>query len=1520
MPRQTSRTACRWICAVAIVCLQHSAVAQNVLTTYAGTDWVFTGNGKSAANAPFSAMESVALDSSGRVVFADPGNAVVVRLESNGSVTVLAGNGLQRFSGDGGAAVNAALNTPLDAAYDAKGNLYIADFGNNRIRMLAPDGTIKTVAGSGGYGFTGDGGPAVNATMYSPTRIAVDAAGNIYFNDSGNGRIRKVSVDGTMSTFAGNGTYGYSGDGNLAPLASFTAVEGLAADNAGNLYFSDFFNNRIRKVDLKGVITTIAGDGQARFTGDGGPAAQASLNGPTGVFVDSGSNIYVSDADNFRIRKIDSRGTITTIAGTGKTGFSGDGGPALQATFAALFGLSVDSKGNIVVADRDNHRVRTISAQGNVSSIAGNGTFRFFSNGTPALNAFLYDPSGVSIDNKGNVYIADTDNNRIRIISAGGVVSSFAGNGTAEYSGDNGQAAVAGVAGPLSVTPDNNGNVYITDTQNSCIRKVTSAGVITTVAGMCSFYGYSGDGGLAVKALLDTPQQVAVDSAGNLYISDWYYNVIRKVTTDGRISTIAGSGVAAFHGDGGPAAAASLSGPSGILLLNGKLYIADCFNSRIRAINLTDNTITTVAGGGSQAVDTTGKPAAQVILNRPLGLAADAMGNIYFSDGFTNQILKLSSAGAVSVVAGTGKTGFSGDGGPPPQGTFNYPYGMAVDANGNLLIADASNSRVRVILTAPPTVQAAPATLSFSATSGGALSDSQSISIASSVSGLIFSVSTSDSWLKTATTGGTLPGSIQAFADPTNLQPGSYRGTITISATGASPTLVTVNLSVGSGVPPKLETGISTVSFAFASGSTASSQNVALSNTGGGTLNFTASVTAVTGGNWLTVAPSQGQVNAIAPLSITLSADPGVLKSGTYSALLNIQSDSGQSLTIPVSMGISSAAQTLLLSQAGMKFSVVAGGGQASAQRLSIANGGSGTLKWTAQTSVLATTLMDPLSGAQSDGTGWLSMTPTSGSSIGGAVDTPHSDVSVNATGLAPGEYFGKIQVSAPGAANNPQLLAVVLDVLPSGTDPGPDVQPSGLIFTGVSGSSPGSQNVAILNPSSQSTGFAVGKVTLDGQNWLVQAPSNGAATPGQSGQVVVQPDFTNLPPGIYNGVLTFAFGQGTVRTVSVLSIVTAATTTTSRLQSLSRVSPEAGSCSSPALEIQFQSPARNFVAVIGQPTNVQVQIVDDCGNQIGPSNPKAATVQAVFSNKDADLSLTHTGNGVWTGTWRPVKTQSGQATISVTAFNSTGQVYQSGQAKQTGTLIASQTPAVTSGGVQNGASFVLGAPIAPGSLITMKGVNLADGDPLTSDQPLPTLLNGTQVVMGSDLLHLLYSATGQVNVQVPYDIPVNTQFQVLVQRDAMLSVPEQLAVADAQPGVFTTDASGSGAGVIFRSDMVTLAQPASCNVPGPLTCAPATAGEAIRIYCTGLGIVTPAIDAGVPPVAPLPTTVNAVTVTIGGLDAPVTSSTLAPGQPGAYIVTATVPNGVSGDTLPVLVTVAGQTSPVVSMSVQAAQ
>lgn len=331
---------------------------------------------------------------------------------------------------------------------------------------------ITTVAGNGTAGYSGDNAPADLAKLDHPFSIAIDQQGNYYIADRGNNRIRKVS-SGIISSIAGIGSPGFSGDNGPATAASLSDPTGVAIDNSGNVYIADRGNNRIRKIDNSGTITTIAGNGNAGFSGDNGQAAQAELNQPRGVAVDGNGNIYIADQTNQRVRKIAS-GTITTIAGMGTQGFGGDNGPAVMALLNNPAGICVDQVGNIYIGDVDNERVRKIDNSGNISTIAGNGSIGFSGDNGPATQASLNEPLNLAVDNNGNIFIADGYNERVRRIDAGGTITTLAGTGTAGYTGDGGPASMALLNHPYCVALGPSNDLLIADYNNSVIRRVTN--------------------------------------------------------------------------------------------------------------------------------------------------------------------------------------------------------------------------------------------------------------------------------------------------------------------------------------------------------------------------------------------------------------------------------------------------------------------------------------------------------------------------------------------------------------------------------------------------------------------------------------------------------------------------------------------------------------------------------------------------------------------------------------------------------------------------------------------------------------------------------------------------------------------------------------------------------------------------------------------------------------------------------------------------------------------------------------
>jgi sugar lactone lactonase YvrE len=332
-------------------------------------------------------------------------------------INTIAGNGTSGYSGDGGLATAAQLSSMSGVAIDVDGNLFLAEYNNNTIRKVDHSGIITTVAGTGTTGYSGDGGPATAAEVNRPKAVAVDNAGNFYISEDDNNRIRKINSAGIISTIAGNGAATFSGDGGPATSASLNAPAGIAIDASGNIYIADYNNNRVRKVSTSGIISTVAGTGTAGYSGDGGQATAAQLHFPVSVVVDATGNIFIADMYNACIRKVDSKGLITTIAGTGTAGYSGDGASAIHAQLSNPSALALDSYGTLYVADYDNNRIRKISTDNIITTITGNGTPGFTGDGGPASGAEVNLPTGVALSSAGEIYIGDSGNNRVRKIS-----------------------------------------------------------------------------------------------------------------------------------------------------------------------------------------------------------------------------------------------------------------------------------------------------------------------------------------------------------------------------------------------------------------------------------------------------------------------------------------------------------------------------------------------------------------------------------------------------------------------------------------------------------------------------------------------------------------------------------------------------------------------------------------------------------------------------------------------------------------------------------------------------------------------------------------------------------------------------------------------------------------------------------------------------------------------------------------------------------------------------------------------
>ena len=604
----------------------------------------------------------------------DDGNAPPLSLE------LLAGD-IGGFGSVDGAGREARFWSPHGVTVDAAGNLYISDQNNQTIRRITAAGAVTTLAGTPHRSGSADGTGA-EARFSSPDGLVVDSGGNLYVADQLNHTIRKVTAGGVVTTVAGLAGVPGSTDGAGA-LARFNTPTGLALDTAGNLYIADRENHTIRRMTAAGVVSTLAGVASMEGSADG-PAAKAHFFSPSGVAVDGTGNVYVGELNNAAVRKISASGMVTTLAGDAEQPGSVDGVGDV-ARFSSVLGLAVDAAGNVIVTDEGNDTIRKISPAGIVTTLAGMPGMWDSSDGVGAAARFG-GPAGLAIAPNGSVYVADRANHTIRQVTAAGVVTTLAGTAS-KRGAANGTGADARFSDPTFIASDAEGNVYVADTTGYTIRKVTMNGIVTTLAGGT----FGTEDGTGAEASFWGPSGVAVDATGNVYVTDAH--AIRKVTAAGAVTTLAGGARVGGSGDGA-GTQATFNSPLGVAVdLAGDLHIADSGNPTIRKIS-SAGVVTTVAGA-AKVPGTADGSGADARFNFPLGLAASGGGNVFVTD-LNATIRKVSPAGAVTTLAGTADRQGSADG-TGPEARFDLPAGVAVDSAGNLYVADLYNATIRRI-------------------------------------------------------------------------------------------------------------------------------------------------------------------------------------------------------------------------------------------------------------------------------------------------------------------------------------------------------------------------------------------------------------------------------------------------------------------------------------------------------------------------------------------------------------------------------------------------------------------------------------------------------------------------------------------------------------------------------------------------------------------------------------------------------------------------------------------------------
>ncbi|MBI4464732.1 MAG: hypothetical protein HY647_08530, partial [Acidobacteria bacterium] len=888
---------------------------------------------------------------------------------------------------------------------------------------------------------------------------------------------------------------------------------------------------------------------------------------------------------------------------------------------------------------------------------------------------------------------------------------------------------------------DSAGNIYISDWFNHCIRRVDTAGIIRTVAGMCTQEGYSGDGGPATQALLSYPMGLALDRNGNLLIADNGNSVVRQlVVTTGIIERVAGQGrVWGYSGDGGPPLEAELGAPAGV--------------------------------------------------------AGDQQGNIYITDE-GNDVVRVVRGNTINTFAGVGSSGFAGDGDLASFAFLNTPEGVVVGANGDVYIVDSDNNRIRrisAVSQVPPVLSVEPTSLSFTVSQGAAPPPVQPLFIKNDGSGLLFwraeaSTTSGGGWIRLSDNAGSAPSSLKVGVNPSGLAVGTYQGTILLRSPEASNSSVSVavTLTIESSRPPELTLTARFLTFeAVQGGAAPPSQICSITNSGSGDLNWAIQSVTNRGGNWLSVSPTSGTVKAGAGAGTAIvSVNPEGLSPGLYLGLLTVFNlSSNTSAVVVVSLVVGPPASRILLHPSNFVFTVAQGSTSIPPQSFRVINVGQGLMEWQIQTFL-----------PQGD---WLRVSPQSGTSdAANPRNSPSVTLTVDPSGLSPGVYGGLLIVNAPGARNNPQFVTVVTRVLPQGTAPVSSVQPAGLMFTATTGGSPVVQEVSVQSTGGGTLTFTAGARTQDGGSWLTVSPSSGALlSSAERTRVRVQVAPGALAAGVYQGAVTLSFSDGSVREVAVAAILRPPATASAASADKAQGEPCAATRQ---VMVSTQLP-NNFSLPTGWPVPMAVRINNDCGDPVANS-----TVAASFNNGDPTIVLLNLRDGQYAATWVPVRAPTpAQPDVQVFMRSLNPQLPEA-TLQLTGTVgLDTTNPVINDNGIVNNASFTPLRPLSPGSIFSLFGSNLASagecyGGTCLTGFPLPTTLGGVSVKIGGYDAPLFYAGPGQIDGQVPVEMANATSAAVVVTARGIISAQRTIQLDPTQPGIYK---AGGTQGAILNQD-----------------------------------------------------------------------------------------------------------------------
>lgn len=832
----------------------------------------------------------------------------------------------------------------------------------------------------------------------------------------------------------------------------------------------------------------------------------------------------------------------------------------------------------------------------------------------------------------------------------------------------------------------------------------------------------------------------------------------------------------------------------------------------------------------------------------------------------------LNSDGGISQAAGftvnaASSGGSSGGSGGAPSGGGSTSGGGGVPSGGGGGGAPSSGSSA---------ISASVDSITFNWQAGGGAPAPQTLSIFAGISSASYSTkvqtSSGSTWLHISSASGKTPAGIVVSVDTSVLSQtaaASYAGEIYVNGP-ANSVEIPVTLTAAAAPAPAISVAPSAAGFSAAQGGPPQSGQITVSNTGGGSVNYSASV--ASGAPWLKLtAGASGSATTGNPGVVIFAVDPSISGVGVFAGSVQVQDNgSGRVFAVPVTLTVNSGASTIALSQTALSFVAAAQRPQPANQSFAVTTSASSALTFTAQSSAA-----------------WLQAAPAAGQAT--AANPASISVSVNAAGLGTGSYYGSINIASTGAVNSPQTVTVVLNVVASAP-----TAAAALLSVTLSGATP--QQISVPDSAGTPAGFVATAVTADGGNWLTVTPALGVPKSGAA-PLTISATPANAGPGVHYGTISVGFDDGNIQSVQVTFI------------------PSGGSCTPSSLVILPDGMTGGTVAA-GIPQAIQVLITDDCGN---PATGANSVSQATFTNGDAAVNLVYSGasaaGGVWQGTWLPVNT-SAQMQMVISARE--GTLTPASLSLPFVVTAASANGPGAAGAILNAASATGPQVVAPGSYVAIYGQQLAgSGYGLATSTPFTSTLDDTQVFLGGQPMPLYYASPTQINALVPQGLAANTVLQLVIQRGSTLSAPIPIVITPYQPAIFTQNQAGTGQGSIEISGTSLLAAPASANSR------PAAHGtDYIAIYCTGLGPVIgqngeqPPADGAAASYPPLYNTVAPVTVSIGGVDASVVFAGLTPTLVGLYQVDAQVPAGApTGDSIPVIVSVTDPATGAVSQS-----